>query len=307
MITIENLTKSFDDIKAVSDVSCNIPDGCIYGMVGSNGAGKSTFLRLLTGVYKQDSGDIKIDGKPVYENPETKNMITYVPDEVFFLSGSDMKRMAEFYSSVYESFDMDRFNMLTEAFNLDPKRKITGFSKGMKRQVAVIMALSSRPKYMFFDETFDGLDPVMRNLVKGLICQDVLDNKATAIITSHSLRELEDLCDQLSLLHEGGLILESDIDRLKTTHFKVQIAFNEEYTVGKFKEIPYLYIKKQGSVTNMIVTGNSEEDVVEKLRMMRPVLMDILPLSLEEVFTYEMQRIGYNFDMVLDREVSEYE
>lgn len=302
MIITENLTKSFDDIKAISDVNCKIPDGCIYGMVGSNGAGKSTFLRLISGVYKPDHGNILIDDEPVYENPVVKSKIAYVPDELYFISGSNMNRMASFYRSVYESFDMELYERLTQDFGLDPKRNIGSFSKGMKRQAAIIFALSCRAKYMFFDETFDGLDPVMRGLVKGLVCKEVFDNNATAIITSHSLRELEDLCDQLSLLHEGGLILESDVDNLKTSHFKVQVAFNEEYEIDKFADIPYLYIKKQGSVTNMIVTGGADDDPVEKLRLMRPVLMDILPLSLEEVFTYEMQRFGYNFDMVLDRE-----
>lgn len=302
MIKTENLTKSFGDIYAVSGVSCNIPDGCIYGMVGSNGAGKSTFLRLISGVYKPDRGSILFDNEPVYENPEVKRNIAYVPDELYFISGSDMNRMAAFYSSVYESFDMDMYRRLTEDFGLNPKRNIGSFSKGMRRQAAIIFSLSLRAKYLFFDETFDGLDPVMRGLVKGLICREVIDNNATAIITSHSLRELEDICDQLSLLHEGGLILESDVDRLKTSHFKVQIAFSEDYDIDIFADIPYMYIKKQGSVTNMIVTGNSEDDAIARLREMNPVLMDILPLTLEEVFTYEMQRTGYNFDMILDGE-----
>lgn len=298
MIETNNLTKSFDDFTAVSGINCTIPDGCIYGMVGSNGAGKSTFLRLISGIYRPDSGDILIDGIPVYENPEVKKIISFIPDDLYFLPGANMKRMVDFYSSIYDSFDMERFNTLTEAFGLNPAKNINTFSKGMKRQVAIILALSSKPKYMFFDETFDGLDPVMRNLVKGLICKDVIDYKTTAIITSHSLRELEDICDQLSLLHKGGLILESDIDGLKTSHFKVQIAFNDEYTTSRFQGIPYMYIKKQGSVTNMIITGDSD-DTISKLREMRPVLMDILPLSLEEVFTYEMQKLGYNFDEIL--------
>ena len=298
MIKTNNLTKLFDDFVAVSDVSCTIPEGCIYGMVGSNGAGKSTFLLLITGIQEADNGTITIDDKPVYENPEIKQQIAFVPDDLYFLPGSNMKRMAGFYFSIYESFDRDRFDTLTSAFELDPNKNLNSFSKGMKRQAAIILALACRPKYMFFDETFDGLDPVMRNLVKGLICKEVIDNNATVIITSHSLRELEDTCDQLSLLHKGGLILESDIEGLKTSHFKVQIAFNEDYTTSIFQGIPYMYIKKQGSVTNMIVTGDYD-NTISKLREMRPVLMDILPLSLEQVFTYEMQKLGYNFDEIL--------
>ncbi|MBE5938350.1 MAG: ABC transporter ATP-binding protein [Lachnospiraceae bacterium] len=305
MIKTEKLTKSFEDFTALSDVSCTIPDGCIYGMVGSNGAGKSTFLRLLSGVYRPDDGQITIDNMPVFENSRIKKQIAFIPDDLFFLPGSNMKRMADFYSSIYESFDKDRFNTLTEAFNLNPSKNINTFSKGMKRQVAIILALSSHPKYMFFDETFDGLDPVMRNLVKGLICKDVIDNNTTTIITSHSLRELEDICDQLSLLHKGGLILESDIEGLKTSHFKVQIAFSEDYDTSIFAGIPYMYIKKQGSVTNMIVTGDYN-NAINRLKSMNPILMDILPLSLEEVFTYEMQKLGYNFDEILNEE-SNYE
>lgn len=299
MIETNNLTKTFDDFTALSDVSCKIPDGCIYGMVGSNGAGKSTFLRLITGIYRPDDGSITFDDRPVYENPEVKKQIAFVPDDLYFLQGANMNNMADFYASIYETFDRERFASMTEAFGLNPAKNIGGFSKGMKRQAAIILALSCKPKYMFFDETFDGLDPVMRNLVKGLICKDVIDNNATTIITSHSLRELEDICDQLSLLHKGGLILESDIEGLKTSHFKVQIAFNEDYTTSIFEGIPYMYIKKQGSVTNMIVTGDYN-NTINRLREMRPVLMDILPLTLEEVFTYEMQKLGYNFDEILN-------
>ena len=299
MIRTDNLTKTFDDFTALSGVNCKIPDGCIYGMVGSNGAGKSTFLRLIAGIYQADEGVVTFDDKPVYENPEVKCQIAFVPDDLYFLQGSNMNKMADFYASIYETFDRERFMSLTEAFSLNPSKNIGSFSKGMKRQAAIILALSCRPKYMFFDETFDGLDPVMRNLVKGLICRDVIDNNATTIITSHSLRELEDICDQLSLLHKGGLILESDIEGLKTSHFKVQIAFNEEYTTSIFEGIPYMYIRKQGSVTNMIVTGDYN-NTINRLREMRPVLMDILPLTLEEVFTYEMQKLGYNFDDVLN-------
>lgn len=299
MIKTENITKKFDGFTALSAVNCTIPKGCIYGMVGSNGAGKSTFLRLITGVYKPDEGSIMIDGAPVYENPSTKAKMTYVPDELYFIQNSNMNRMADFYKSIYEKFNKDRFQYLTNAFELDPKKSLGTFSKGMRRQAAIILALSCSPEYMFFDETFDGLDPVMRNLVKSLICKDVIENNATAIITSHSLRELEDICDQLSLLHKGGLVLESDISNLKTSQFKIQVAFDYEYSQEIFKQIDIHNFRKVGSVTNMIVKG-SREDTVKKLEELHPILLEVLPLTLEEVFTYEMEALGYNFDSVLE-------
>ncbi len=299
MIQTENLTKNFEGFTALRDITCSIPKGCIYGMVGSNGAGKSTFLRLITGVYKADGGTILIDDQPVYENLLIKERMAYVPDELYFLQGASMKRMAELYKNIYDNFDSERFDYLTKAFQLNPTVSLGTFSKGMKRQAAIILALSSRPEYMFFDETFDGLDPVMRNLVKSLICQDVLENKATAIITSHSLRELEDLCDQLALLHKGGLVLQSDIANLKTSQFKIQIAFEEDYTREKFGDLDIRYYKKSGSVTNMIIKGNHEE-TMKRLQSLNPLLVEMLPLTLEEVFTYEMEALGYKFDDILE-------
>lgn len=299
MIQAESVTKNFNDFTALNSISCTIPRGCIYGMVGSNGAGKSTFLRLITGVYKADEGNIKIDEKPVYENPEIKNKIAYVPDDLYFLSGSSMERMAKFYTKVYKDFDTERFSFLTNAFRLNPKKSLNTFSKGMKRQVAIILALSTNPSYIFFDETFDGLDPVMRNLVKSIIARDVLEKDATAIITSHSLRELEDTCDQLALLHKGGLVFESDIQNLKTSLYKIQVAFPFDYDKELFKEINLLHFSKRGSVSNMIVRGDKEKTIAQ-LNALSPILLDVLPLSLEEVFTYEMEALGYTFRDVLE-------
>lgn len=295
MIKAVNLTKKFDDFTALAGISCTIPRGCIYGMVGSNGAGKSTFLRLVTGVYRPDQGEITIEGNPVYENPSVKNQIAYVPDELYFLGGANLDRMARLYAAIYPDFNKERYHYLTDTFGLNRRKALNTFSKGMKRQAAIILALSSHPRYMFFDETFDGLDPVMRNLVKSLICEDVLEHQATAIITSHSLRELEDTCDQLALLHQGGLVLESDIQNLKTSLFKVQVAFREEYTSKIFGGIEMLHCSKRGSVSNLIIRGD-EQETVARISAMNPVLLEILPLTLEEVFTYEMEALGYTFD-----------
>ena len=302
MITAKDLTKKFDSFTALNALNCKIPEGCIYGMVGSNGAGKSTLLRLISGIYKPDGGSIEIDGKEVYDNTDVKGRLVFVPDELYFLQRSNLVRMAKLYSSVYKRFSYDRFKQLTDTFKLNPNAMIGTFSKGMKRQAATILALSCNADYILFDETFDGLDPVMRNLVKNLLYNDVMERNATAVITSHSLRELEDTCDQLSLLHKGGIIFESDVDNLKTSLFKIQVAFPEEYDRSKFHGIDILSYTKHGSVASLIVRGDREETAA-KVKAMQPVLFEILPLSLEEVFVYEMDALGYEFSEVLKQEV----
>lgn len=306
MISAKNVTKSFfgagmrEPYIALNQLSCEIPSGCIYGLVGSNGAGKSTFLRLLTGVYKADSGVMTIDGLPVWENPAAKDKIFYVPDELYFLPQSTMKKMAHYYKAIYQKFNWERYHNLTETFGLDENANINTFSKGMKRQAATILALSTMPDYLFFDETFDGLDPVMRNLVKKVIYNDVLERGTTTIITSHSLRELEDTCDQLALLHKGGIVFESDIQNLKTSLFKVQTAFSGPFDRSRFETvgIEILSYTQTGSVCSFIVRGD-KQTVETKIRCMNPLLLDMLPLNLEEVFVYEMEALGYAFKDVL--------
>lgn len=302
MITATNLTKKFDDFTALNALNCKIPEGCIYGMVGSNGAGKSTLLRLVSGIYKADGGSVEIDGRNVYDSPEVKSRLVFVPDELYFLPRANLFRMAKLYSSIYKNFSYEKFGKLYNDFRLDPRANIGTFSKGMKRQAATILALSCNADYILFDETFDGLDPVMRNLVKNLLYNDVMERNATAVITSHSLRELEDTCDQLSLLHKGGIIFESDIGNLKTSLFKVQVAFSEEYDRSKFEGIEMLSFTKHGSVASLIVRGDRDETSA-KIRAMQPILFEILPLSLEEVFVYEMGALGYEFSEVLAQEV----
>ena len=295
MIRAAGITKKFGSFTALDEVTCNILDGCVYGLVGSNGAGKSTFLRVLAGIYKPDEGVAYFDDEPVYENPSVKEQISFVADELYFLTGSNMKKMA----LMYDNFDMDRFNELTKIFGLDPDKNIANFSKGMRRQASIILTLSTRAKYMFFDETFDGLDPVMRNLVKKLICDDVAEKGSTVIITSHSLRELEDICDHLALLHKGGLVLDSDVLEMKTTQFKVQVAFEEKFNESKFWDMNITRYRQEGSVANMIVNGDREE-MIKRFRDMNPIILDILPLTLEEVFTYEMEALGYEFNKQME-------
>ena len=304
MIQAEHVTKIFRSSgqpkphTAVCDLSCTIPGGCIYGLVGSNGAGKSTFLRLLSGVYRPDEGSIEIDDLPVWENPEAKNKIFYVPDDLYFLPQTNMKRMASYYKALYSKFNRARFENLTETFGLDPEANLNTFSKGMRRQAATILALSTMPDYLFFDETFDGLDPVMRNLVKDVIRDDAKQNGTTVIIASHSLRELEDTCDQLSLLHRGGIVFESDISHLTTKLFKVQFALNRPYDDTLFEGMDIKNIQRRGAVTELIVKGDREETMAH-LRTFEPTLLEILPLGLEEVFVYEMEALGYAFKDIL--------
>ena len=299
MIRAAGITKKFGSFTALDEVTCNILDGCVYGLVGSNGAGKSTFLRVLAGIYKPDEGVAYFDDEPVYENPSVKEQISFVADELYFLTGSNMKKMALMYKRLYDNFDIDRFNELTKIFGLDPDKNIANFSKGMRRQASIILTLSTRAKYMFFDETFDGLDPVMRNLVKKLICDDVAEKGSTVIITSHSLRELEDICDHLALLHKGGLVLDSDVLEMKTTQFKVQVAFEEKFNESKFWDMNITRYRQEGSVANMIVNGDREE-MIKRFRDMNPIILDILPLTLEEVFTYEMEALGYEFNKQME-------
>ena len=302
MITVNDLVKKFDKFTAINGLSCKIPEGCIYGMVGSNGAGKSTLLRLISGIYKPESGSVMIDGEETYDNSTVKNRLVFIPDELYFLPRSNLIRMAKLYASIYDRFSFERFKELVSIFKLDPNANIGTFSKGMRRQAATILALSCNADYILFDETFDGLDPVMRNLVKNLLYDDVMNRRATAVITSHSLRELEDTCDQLALLHKGGIIFESEINNLKTSLFKVQVAFSGEYDRSKFNGVDMLSFSKHGSVSSLIVRGDRDK-TSERIRAMEPILYEILPLSLEEVFVYEMDALGYEFSDVLKEEV----
>lgn len=301
MIQVQQAVKRFGDLTALNKISCRIDKGSVYGLVGSNGAGKSTFLRLVSGVYKPDEGQVTIDGASVFDNPAVKARLVFVPDELFFLPGSTLTRMAVLYKSFYPHFDEERFHFLTNSFQLDEKRLIHGFSKGMRRQAATLLALSCRPDFYFFDETFDGLDPVMRRLVKGLINEDVADKNATAIITSHSLRELEDTCDQLALLHKGGLILQSDVQDLKTSLFKVQIAFDRPFDEDLFSSMQVESCLISGGVAQLILRGDKNM-ILARLKQLDPILLDVLPLNLEEIFTYEMKELGYSFEDVLEKE-----
>ena len=296
MIVAENLGKKFRNKTVIRQMNCAIKEGSIYGLVGANGAGKSTFLRMLAGVYQPSEGKAEINGEAVFDNAKIKKEIVFIPDELYFFPNYNFRMMADYYASLHEHFDRHRFQMLCDHFKLDTEARIQNFSKGMKRQGALILALSTRAHYFFFDETFDGLDPVMRSLVKSVLSEDVAQRNSTVLLTSHNLRELEDLCDHMGLLVEGRIMFESDIDSLKTEMFKVQIALPDKtFDRDEFRQLKVLYYKKSGSIATMIVKGDREL-VTDVLRSKQPIILDLLPLSLEEVFIYEMEGYGYEFD-----------
>lgn len=298
MIKITNLNKSYGKKKVLENLNCSIKTNSIYGLVGANGAGKSTLLRIINDVFKKDSGKIEIDGVEVENNDEIKQKLVFVPDDLYFFSGYSLLDMAKFYQDMYVNFDMKYLKELAGILKLNLNEKIQNFSKGMKRQCALICAISTNADYMFFDETFDGVDPVVRNLLKKIIIKQMEKKETTIIMTSHNLRELEDICDNLGLLYKGGILFESDIDTLKTNMFKIQISLKEEFDEKTFDMLEIMNFKKVGSVATIIVKGDSEE-YERKLRKLNPIILDFLPLTLEEMFIYEMEVLGYEFNQIV--------
>lgn len=295
MIKIENLSKKYDKNYVIENLNCTIKDGSIYGLVGSNGAGKSTLLRLINGIFLPDSGTILIDDKQVFENEALKQELVFVPDDLFFYPGYTLLDTAKYYQAMYKKFDMKYLIKLASILKLDLNKKISTFSKGMKRQCALICALATHSKYMFFDETFDGLDPVIRNTIKKIIAKQMDTDNTTIVMTSHNLRELEDICDNLGLLHKGGILFESDIETIKTNMYKVQISLKDKFSKETFKDLEVLSYKKIGSVATIII-NDKEGTSKKKLQKLNPIILDFLPLTLEEVFIYEMEALGYEFN-----------
>ena len=298
MIQVKNISKTFSKKKIIENLSCQIEDNCIYGLVGANGAGKSTLLRILVGIYKKESGSIEVDGEDPFDQPKIKENIVFVPDDLFFYNGYNLLDYAKIYQSLYPNFDMKTVIEMAKTLKLDLKTPIDNFSKGMKRQCALICAIATNARYLLFDETFDGLDPVVRNFMKKRLINQMTKQDTTIIMTSHNLRELEDICDHLGLLYQGGILFESEIDQLKTNMYKIQISLKKDFDQETFKDIELLNYKKSGSVATLIVKG--EEEVIKKdLEKLHPILLDFLPLSLEEIFIYEMEVLGYEFENML--------
>ena len=295
MIKIDKLSKKYDKDYVLKDLSCNIKDNSIYGLVGANGSGKSTLLRTIMGIYETDGGTISVDGNEVYDNEIMKQKMVFVADDLFFYPGYTLMDTAKYYQSMYKDFDMSYLKELAGMLNLSLNKKVSTFSKGMKRQCALICAICTNADYMFFDETFDGLDPVIRNTMKKILIKQMNKKNTTIVMTSHNLRELEDICDNLGLLYQGGILFESDVDTIKTNMFKVQISFEKNFDRDDFEEFDILSFKKQGSVATIIIKDNDGKSK-KKLEKMKPLILDYLSLTLEEVFIYEMEALGYEFN-----------
>ena len=285
MIEVKALVKSFDGFRALDGLDLTVPKGAVYGLVGPNGAGKSTLIRHVVGIYRQDSGELLIDGEPVYENPKIKARIAYIPDEVAYFTQSTIKDLMRFYKSMYPGFDAERFNKLGEAFELSLNRPLRKMSKGMQKQAAFWLALSCRPDYIVLDEPVDGLDPVMRRQVWSLLLGDVAERGSTVLVSSHNLRELEDVCDHVGIMNRGKMLLERSLSQLQDNMVKVQLALADG---GKLPEgLDILHRSVTGRLQQLILRGDAEE-VTNKLSTVQPLFIDVLPLSLEEIFIYEL-------------------
>ncbi|MGI5921987.1 MAG: ABC transporter ATP-binding protein [Syntrophomonadaceae bacterium] len=298
MIEVTNVSKSFAALEALQGVTLTVNKGSIYGLVGSNGAGKTTLLKLLAGIYRQDGGNIQIAGAPVFENIATKAEMCFIPDSLYFFNNYNIADMARFYSRIYPNWSQERFLKLQEVFTIDLKRRIKTLSKGMQRQVAFWLGFAMMPAVMILDEPLDGLDPVMRQKVKNLIVQDVAEREMTVVISSHNLRELEDICDYIGILHQGQMLIQRDLDDLKADVHKIQIAFPGEAPAGLFTDMQPLYREQRGSVHIMIIRGNYHT-LTARLQEYQPAILDVLPLTLEEIFIYEMGDNGYEIQNII--------
>ena len=284
MIEVKQLCKSFDGCRALCGLDITVPDASVYGLVGPNGAGKSTLINHLAGILRQDSGEVLIDSQPVYENPEIKRRVAYIPDEIFYYPQATIDDMARFYRSVYPTFSDEKFRSLAPAFELDTNRVMRKLSKGMQKQAAFWIALSCRPDYFILDEPVDGLDPVMRRRVWQLMLSDVAERGMSVLVSSHNLRELEDVCDHVGIMNRGRMLVERSLSELQENIVKVQIALNDGAALPEGLEI--LHESRTGRLRQLILRGRAEE-ITNKLAAAQPLFMDVLPLNLEEIFIYE--------------------
>lgn len=298
MLQAIDLMKKFEEQIALEKMNATIATGSVYGLIGSNGSGKSTFLRLASGVYRPDQGKILIDGEEVYENPKIKDRILFVADELYFHPQSSLQEMADFYRHLYSGWDQTVYEKLCEIFPISAKQKLNTFSKGMQRQAALVLALSCRSDYLLLDEAFDGLDPVIRTAVRKILADDIADRGSTVIITSHNLRELEDLCDYVGLLHQGRILFEKELDELKLGFCKVQVVFQPEIPIEQLKSLQVMQAERRGSLLSLIVRGTSS-DVLDYLANFHPVFAESVPLTLEEIFIHEMEAVGYDHNKVI--------
>ncbi len=288
MIEARDLVKTFEGFRALDGLSMTVPTSSVYGLVGPNGAGKSTLLRHVTGVWRQDSGTITVDGQPIYENPAVKARLANIPDDLYYFLSASTKEMAAFYRGFYPRFDMARYQALREAFpTVNEKQPIRRLSKGMQKQAAFWLSLCCRPDVLVLDEPVDGLDPVMRRQVWSLLLGDVAEYGTTVLVSSHNLRELEDVCDQVGILSRGKLLLERSLSDLQDNLVKMQVVFRERALPQLPAELEVLHVSQVGRIHTLIVRGNAAE-VTTRLSVFAPILMEALPLTLEEIFIYEL-------------------
>lgn len=298
MIEAKGLTKKFEKFKALDSIDLKIENGTVLGLIGANGSGKSTFLRLVSGVYLPDAGSITVDGEKIVDNIKIKEQIFFLSDTPYFIHQSNLNEMADFYSKIYSAFSFEKFNYLTTVFPINPTMKISSMSKGMQRQAALMLALSCNPRYLLLDEAFDGLDPVIRGVLKKLISVGISENGLTVIIASHNLRELEDLCDHAVLLFGGKIVFNDEVDTLKSRLHKIQLAYKEEPDESIFSSIDIVKRGKQGSLIQIVARGDGDE-IVRKLTATNPVFIETLTPTLEEMFIYELGVKGYDIQSVI--------
>ena len=294
MIELKNVDKTLGGVHAVDHVSGTIREGMVFGLIGSNGAGKSTLLRMISGVIRPDDGTILCDGAPVFENPEAKAQICFLPDTPYFFPNADIRQMRDYYAMIYPSFNRKQFDALAARFRLDPKRSIHAFSKGMKKRVSILLGLCAGTKYLLCDETFDGLDPVVRQAVKSLIAAEITERDFTPVISSHNLRELEDICDSIGLLHEGRLLLTRDLDDAKNNICKLQCVIPDSRREQELiSSLRILKMERTGSLLTLTVRGERTE-TLKKAQAQEPLFVEALPLTLEEIFISETEVAGYD-------------
>ncbi len=299
MIEVINVTKKFGSHKALDQVHMKVPKGAIYGLVGPNGAGKSTIIRHITGAYRQDAGEIRVEGKIVYENAAVKSHMAYIPDDIFYFNQSNLNDMMRFYKDLYPSFDQELFQSLQECFpTIGRKHTIRRLSKGMQKQAAFWLAICCRPQLLILDEPVDGLDPVMRRQVWSILMSDVAQNGTTVLVSSHNLRELEDVCDHVGIMHHGRLILEKSLDDLQGSVSKIQVAFSDEELPQLPHGIDILHRTQAGRVHTLIIRGEQDQ-IRAQIASMQPILLDVLPLTLEEIFIYELGGEEYEVKDIL--------
>ena len=293
MIEVNQCSKKFGMLQAVNKVSLQIGNREVFGLVGSNGAGKSTLLRMMAGIIRGDEGNILVDGTDVYENEKAKSSIFYIADDSYFPANFTPREMAVYYKNVYPSFRMQKYEKLMKQFHLDERGKINRFSKGMKKQLLVILGIAAGTKYMLCDETFDGLDPVMRQAVKSLFAAEIMNRDFSPVIASHNLRELEDICDHVGLLHQGGILLSQDLEELKLHIHKVQCVLSDSQKEKELaKELDVLSIQHQGSLL-LITARGTRTEIMERIQAKKTLFCEILPLTLEEIFISETEVAGY--------------